>query len=128
MKTRNDARRLGGIAIAIASLLLAGGCGGTKGTDTPEHAVAQHFERLAAGDIDGAWELFTEGMKREVDAVKKGVQTWPPNNVQKELGLDKASVAEMSPLEFYKANGMITLGDEYDVPLVGPHYLMWRRI
>ena len=36
--------------------------------------------------------------------------------------------ARLGALDFYRANGFVILGDEYDVPLVGPHYLMWRRV
>lgn len=36
--------------------------------------------------------------------------------------------ARLAAVDFYRANGLATLGPEYDVPLVGPHYLMWKRI
>lgn len=36
--------------------------------------------------------------------------------------------ARVVALRFYQANGFVILGDEYSVPNVGPHFLMWRRI
>jgi GNAT superfamily N-acetyltransferase len=36
--------------------------------------------------------------------------------------------ARLVALEFYKRNGFSILGDEFDVPDIGPHYVMWRRL
>lgn len=100
MRTGSDAIRLG---IALASLALAAGCGGSRGADTPEQAVTQHFERLQAGDIDGAWELYSEGMQREIETVRRAVEKWTDEQAAKQLGLEKSAVAAMSTKEFLKA-------------------------
>ena len=36
--------------------------------------------------------------------------------------------ARTSTLEFYRKLGWATMGEEFDVPEVGPHFHMWRRV
>lgn len=36
--------------------------------------------------------------------------------------------ARVSALEFYKKSGYETIGDVFDVPQIGPHYVMFKRI
>ena len=36
--------------------------------------------------------------------------------------------ARVSALEFYRKQGWEILGEEFDVPDVGPHFHMWRRL
>jgi ribosomal protein S18 acetylase RimI-like enzyme len=36
--------------------------------------------------------------------------------------------ARISALGFYQRMGMETVGDEFDIPGIGPHYVMWCRL
>lgn len=33
--------------------------------------------------------------------------------------------ARVSAMGFYKRLGFVTAGDEFDIPVIGPHYVMW---
>jgi len=36
--------------------------------------------------------------------------------------------ARVVALKFYEACGFVIIGEEYDVPNVGPHFRMWRQV
>jgi GNAT superfamily N-acetyltransferase len=36
--------------------------------------------------------------------------------------------ARLGALGFYEGMGFETVGDEFDIPGIGPHYVMWRRV
>lgn len=36
--------------------------------------------------------------------------------------------ARIGALDFYQRLGMVTVGPEFDIPEIGPHYVMWREV
>jgi GNAT superfamily N-acetyltransferase len=109
-----------GEVVAIASLYLE-----PRPADTPGGA-----ERAGDHDAGTAWRL--RGMATDPSLRRQGAGARALDACERHAREHGGTLlwcnARTEAVAFYEANGWEILGDEFDIPTVGPHFVMEKRL
>lgn len=111
---------LGDELVAIASLYLESRPTDAPGTD----------ERADDHDAGTAWRL--RGMATHPAQRRRGAGAATLRACERHATEHDGTLlwcnARTEAVPFYEANGWVVLGEEFDIPTVGPHFIMEKRI
>lgn len=87
-------------------------------------------ERAADHDAGTAWRL--RGMATEPSLRRRGAGAAALAACERHASEHGGTLAwcnaRVEAIAFYEANGWTVLGEEFDIPTVGPHYVMEKRL
>lgn len=102
---------------------------GTIYAEDPPPTLADEFPGWAYQD-GVAWRLRGMATSREARGTGLGRSVLEAcfDTVRQSGGRMLWCNARVGALDFYERLGLVTVGPEFDIPEIGPHYVMWREV